>query len=114
NSAQDVDEAVESAVKAARNDLWQRLIDPVRHLVNRLSDEDGHFKNSLIGNITEIIDLIPALNVTGDAKLERFRAEVHALIAGLTPQTLRDDKFTRKEVAEQAEAILSKMEGYFV
>jgi hypothetical protein len=114
NSAQDVDDAVESAVKAARNDLWQRLVDPVRHLVNRLSDQDAKFKDSLVGNIKEIIDVIPALNVTGDQKLEAFRLEVNHLLAQVTPQALRDDKFTRKDVAEKADAILAKMSGYFV
>lgn len=113
NSARDVDLAVETAVAAARSDLWQRLIDPVRHMVNKLSDDDGKFRDSLIGNIKEILGLIPALNVTGDNKLEAFRLEINSLIAQVTPQQLRDDKFKRAEVAQKAEEIANRMSGYF-
>lgn len=113
NSADEVDQAVQAAVKAAQNDLWSRLIEPVRHMINRLSDNDAKFKDSLVGNIKEIVSLIPALNVTGDSKLEDFRQEIAVLLANVTPQVLRDDKFKRAEVAKSAEEIASRMAGYF-
>lgn len=111
--AAQVNDRVAQATEAARVDLWQRLAEPIRNMVARLSDPEGIFRDSLIGNLQEIVGLVPALNVTGDGALASFAAEVQSTLAGLSPETLRTDSSTRESTAKQAADILSRMEGYF-
>jgi len=111
-SAQVVDR-VSAAVKAAECDLWERLTTPLSAIVERLSDPEHKFKDTLVGNVADIIRLVPALNLTGNAKLEEFRREIEAAgLHGLNPQVLRDSKPDRKAAADKAAAILAKMQGY--
>ncbi|MEI7819350.1 MAG: hypothetical protein WCK55_00400 [Verrucomicrobiota bacterium] len=82
-----IESRVEKAEASAKADVARRLAEPLAAIVNRLSDKDAIFRDSLIGNLREICDLMPALNITGDAKLEaackRIRAELYHTDANL-------------------------------
>lgn len=108
-----VDNRVAAAVKEAHRALWARLVTPVAAMVERLSNPDHKFKDSLVGNIRDIVGLIPALNLTGDAALESFRQQVERDLSHWNPDTLREVTTTRKEVADKAAEILAKMQGYY-
>ena len=107
-----VDNRVAAAVEAARKDLWHRLVGPVSAMVERLSQPDAKFRDSLVGNLRDIIQIIPALNLTSDPQLESFRVEIAKELAIWNPDDLRDSKLTRKQVADKAAEILAKMQGY--
>lgn len=109
---QQVNTRVSTAVDEARRDLWRRLMEPLGHMVERLKEPDAVFRDSLIGNLREIVGLLPALNVTEDEKLAEFRMEIERELCKAGPDTLRDSKPTRAEVARKAEEILKRMEGY--
>uniref|UniRef100_A0A6H1ZC51 Uncharacterized protein n=1 Tax=viral metagenome TaxID=1070528 RepID=A0A6H1ZC51_9ZZZZ len=96
----------------AMKDLWSRVYTAVNHMVERLSEEKSKFKDSLVGNIAEICQLLPKLNINNDANLNAMGAEIAAKLTTVEPETLRKDKDTRKEVCSSAEDILKKMEGY--
>ncbi len=103
---------LEQATRKAMGDLSRRLYGTVGHLVERLSQTDAVFRDSLIGNVAEICELIPRLNVTGDPALEEINSEVKAKLAGLSPEELRQDAGKRGEAARDARQILDKMKGY--
>lgn len=109
----DLDERVKLAEAEAVKDLYRRLAEPLRAMVERLSDPDTHFRDSLVGNVQEMVELIPALNLAGDVVLDQLTREARELTAH-TPNRLRDDKTARKETARKAQAILDKMAGYSV
>jgi len=109
-----VDTRVTNAAEAARKDLWGRLIKPVAAMVERLKQPDATFRDSLIGNLRDIVALIPALNLTSDADLEQFRSTIQRDLAHWDPDLLREDKATRAEIAQKAETLLAKMKGYAI
>lgn len=109
-----VNTRVAEAVMGAQSDLWSRLITPVAAMVERLSDPENKFKDSLVENIHEIVGLIPALNLTGDQKLEDFRQQVEKELAGYSPDVLRRQQNQRAQAADKAKAILEKMKGYAI
>lgn len=114
--AQALDDAVQSALSDAHKDLWHRLASPLKHLVSFIRESDGKGRtrwcDSLVENVRDIAKLIPALNLHSDSNLESLSKEIAALLAGVSSQALKDDCFTRKDVAQKADAILSKMAGY--
>lgn len=113
----DIEFRLREAQERANAELWQRLFDSVSHMADKLAEvtddgKQGIFRNSLVGNVAELCDLLPRLNVTEDANLEAMRAEVLAKLATADVDTLRKDTATRKQAATDAAAILAAMSGY--
>ena len=100
------------ALDAAMRDLWTRLHDTVSKVAERLTDPDAIFRDSLIQNLQELCKVLPALNLTNDPSLPRLADEVQGKLCRFAPDTLRDHKPTRAQVAEDATAILDAMRSY--
>ncbi len=99
--------ASQAAERIARNDLVARIVEPLVRIVDRLSDPDAKFQDSLIGNIRTIADSIPALNVTDDPAIEDIRLRILAGLATLDPDSLRESRSDRSRAATEANAILA-------
>jgi hypothetical protein len=105
----------EERVKAAFQDAMTgkdgavtRLYEVVEKIQAKLSEPDGIFRDTLIGNARELCDILTRLNVTDDPKLEVFRRQTE-LLAASEPQTLRDVPEVRVNVANEAQSILDAM-----
>ena len=106
-------EARESEIKALFNkELWTRLYERVEKIVERLSDPENTFRDSLIGNLRELADLLPKLNINGDKDLQKTLKEINGKLCSYEPEVLRTDPDVRKKTAEDARAILDAMAGY--
>lgn len=108
-----VTEQVNSALGKATADAWQRLYTVVQRISERLSDADAIFRDSLIENARELCAALKSLNVAGDPNLESMRAAVEASLTVYEPDTLRENKRKRADVAAKADDILSQMSAYF-
>lgn len=115
--AEGVNIRVADAMQEGMRELMKRLIEPVKAMAAKLSEqpkegkEDVIFRDSLIGNVKEIAELAPKLNISGDPAIDRFAREMAGL-ANYTPDKLRKDKLTRSEAAKAAGALLDKLSGY--
>jgi hypothetical protein len=109
---QAIEESHQQAEQRAMADLWTRLHEVVAHMADTLSKEDKVFRNSLVGNVSELCGLLPTLNVMGDANLEAMRQAVESKLCGYDPETLRTDKDERKQAADDAQKILDAMASY--
>ena len=105
-----IEESANSAVKEAMKELYLRLHEVVLRMVERLSDTEAVFRDSLVENITRLCLILPKLNLTNDPKLEELRKEVEDKLTKFDPDTLRNDAEARKEAAEQADEILKKLQ----
>ena len=108
----DVETRVKDATENAIKNLWQRLAEPIKHLITKLGDKDSIFRDSLVENIREIVSLVPALNVTDDSALNALTAEINSKLARIEPDLLRQNQSVRQNTIKQADEILKKMEGY--
>lgn len=95
-------------VQAAVADTWQRVIAPVQAMAEKLASPDAVFRDSLVDNIRDMVALIPALNLTGDAALRDAANVIQQQFARLNPDTLRENKVQRREVAQQAAALVAR------
>ena len=101
---------VSDAQVEARRELMRRLIAPVKNMVQRLADGEK-FKDSLVGNVAEIVKLAPALNLSGDPEIDQFIADLKPL-AQADPDALRNDKTVRSQTRDAAGAMLKRLSGY--
>lgn len=105
-----VDQGVEGAIKS----VWDRVHDAAQRMMERLEnysvDTDGKvqgtFRDSLVGNIRDLVDVLPALNITNSNALEDMRNRLEQDLCQIDAQTLRDDPDARKKVAKAAAQIV--------
>ena len=91
---------------------WERLHKAVVKIHTRLADSDAVFRDTLIDNVKELIEILPALNVTGDPELTRLINSVKKDLCVDDVKALRKDEKFRAEVAKNAADILAGMKGY--
>lgn len=106
----DIEQRLNDATHAAMADLWQRVHDAVSHMAERLraytGSREGSFRDSLVDNLRELVDVLPRLNVTGDARLDEVARRLAAECCSIDAQVLRDIPQHREAVARSAETIL--------
>jgi len=103
---------VEDATRIAMRDLWQRLYSAVETMSDKLHDPKAIFRDTLVGNLRELCQLLPRLNFTHDQELEAMRARIEQELARYTPDALRTDDMLRASVAQQAANIRKAMAAY--
>jgi len=107
-----LEKRVKERVIEATRDLYIRLNGVVEKFAEKLADADAIFRDSLIDNVVELVNLLPNLNVGNDPELEKIRKETQKKLCAFEPNTLRKDVKVRTKAAGDAKAILDKMSGY--
>ena len=105
---------VAEAVNEARNDLYRRLTERLEHIVKRMTEvsakkEGNRIHGSLLSNLSELCQLIPALNVTKDQELENLRQRVMREIAPFDIDDIRESEDSRTDLKNKAASILAAM-----
>lgn len=108
----EIEHHTQATVKQAQRELWDRLQTVVANMADSLKVEDKIFRDTLVSNVRQIVDLIPRLSLEDDPELDAIRAHVAATLATQDPETLRKNKTIRRQTADEAAAILKKMAGY--
>ncbi len=103
---------IEEAEVNARNEVWKRIAEPLVKMAERLADPEANFKDSLVGNLAAMVDLVPHLNITGDPQIEAIRQRIKAELAGKDPDVLRESPMARNATARRAAEILDQMSGF--
>ena len=113
----DIESRTRNILHDATDECWKRLYKSVEHMTERLSDADNRFHDTLVGNLRDLVDLLPKLNIADDPELERMRQDVAAKLCRNDPSALRPnskdfDKAAREKQSNDAEQILDAMSGY--
>ena len=117
----DIERHIEEQLHDAVGDLYRRLGEAVERVSERLQeDESGKplvFRNSMIENIRDLVDVVPRLNIFADDELARLCERVKDRIAGVEPDALRPSKSfdpaARAQVKRDADELAEKFAGYF-
>jgi len=113
NLRQSVDIRIADATRSARTEAARRLAEPLAAMVQRLSDPDAVFRDSLVTNLREMADLLPVLNVTADPELDSVRQRILTDLYQADPGLLRENRTVRASTARKAQSILDTMNGFF-
>ena len=117
----DIERHMAEQLNGAVGDLYRRLGEAVERVSERLrNDENGKplvFRDSLIENVRDLVDIVPRLNIFGDPVLAGLCDQVKQKIASVDPETLRpNEKFdpdARRQVKKEADALMEQFAGYF-
>ena len=97
----------------AMNDVWIRLHDALTRMSERLdygADDDKRvFRDSLVSNVTDMVELLTVCNVTGDAQMTAMRDKLSDAMYGVTAEVLREDTHTRTETKRTVDQVISSL-----
>lgn len=108
-----VERDVRESAQVAMQEAWKRLSDCVAHAVERLSNPEAIFRDSLVENAEELCRVLPTLNIADDPELEARRQELEQALAGVDPKDLRRFPDYRKQTADKLADIANKMSGLY-
>ena len=112
-----------SRIESAMKDAWSRLHEHLLRMSERLEcdeveDEvDGRwervtkprvFRDTLVENAVELVDMLKHFNITQDASMEQARLALHDAIHGYEASDLRENFVAREAVKRKVDDILGK------
>lgn len=108
----------DSAMQMAQRDVFIRIADAVGAMADKLKgyqpgQSTGVFRDSLVGNVRELVALLPSLNVSGNATLDKITERMAKELCRFDADALREDATVRRETADAASAILAEI-GDFI
>ena len=94
-------------------DVWQRVFKALSAASERLDYSDDEekrtFRDSLVGNIIGLVDVLDVCNVTNDTQMSAMRQQLQQTFDGITADALRDDEYLRKETKTNVDAIIAQL-----
>jgi hypothetical protein len=79
-------------------------------MVDRLHEPETRFHATLVTNISDLVTLLPQLNVNQDPDLERFAAQIRDSLCNYTAQDLKKHDILRATTAAEAAGIVAQMD----
>ena len=132
NIRADIEESNKAMLDSAVQDSFSKLHHAVKHIadsldgytVERVRKAGGKWKNepsrklydSMLGNLADLIDVLPSLNITNDVKLDGLINEIKAsdiLKHDVATFKQPDNAAVVKAVQSEANDICDKMAGFF-
>jgi len=106
-------------IESAMGDVWQRVHKALSAMSDRLAeptDSDktnkrGHkiFRESLVTNALDMLDLLSSCNVTGDSQMEALRLKLEESLRGVTYESLSHSSIQRAETKRAADEMLASL-----
>lgn len=114
---QDYQRALDESLATHQQELFNRLMEPVLNMARILSRYESQEKKpkvyeSLIGNVVQVVETLPHLNLAGNPKLEELRLLAAQMTEGLTTKGLKESGSVRLQTMAQADEILRRMKDY--
>lgn len=96
-------------LQTAMADVWKRAHTALTKMSERLDYADDTtkkiFRDTLVDNVHEIIELMGACNITGDPTMAEAQRKLDAALSGVTPDALREDAYLRAQTKRQVDEV---------
>jgi hypothetical protein len=103
-------EYYQNNLNQAYADVWERTHEALTRMSEKLSGEKKQiFRDTLVSNVTEMIDLLDKFNVTGDAKMRAAKHKLESVMLGITPDALREDDHLRLDVKGKVDSLIKEL-----
>jgi len=116
---QHYDDYYTKQIESAMGDVWQRLHKALTAMSDRLAEptegektnKRGHkiFRETLVTNALDMLDLLSTCNVTGDSQMEALRLKLDNALRGVTYESLSHSSIQRAETKRAADEMLAAL-----
>lgn len=106
---------MQARLQQAQADVWKRVYETTNAMAERLSVPIGAqgavFRDSLVNNLVDLVDLVPKLNVVADPTVNAMVEDIRKKLLGVQPDALRIDPDLRAERAARARELAERARG---
>jgi hypothetical protein len=129
-SLRTIDRALYEREKAKMDNVWEQaqqqitqvLLTEFRDMTARMAERlavppDGKpkvFRDSLVGNLQEWLDLFEKRDLAKDEDLQKLVVKARAMVSGLKPEVIRDSEALRTEIATEMQKITAQLDQAIV
>lgn len=107
-----MNQRVQGSLSSAASKLFKCVQAMQTKLSAKIGDEGSIFRDSLVENLVEIVEIMPNLNITDDPALKALTVEAKKLTL-YSPTILREDATARELAAKKAGDLASKLSSLF-
>lgn len=108
-----IEDQTNGMMQRAVNDVYRRIEQVLGSFVDRLGGDDKKiFRDSLVENARELVDTLPALNITGDPEIETLTTRMRDTLCRYDADVLRNSASAKKEVYQGAQAMKSDLDAF--
>jgi len=102
----------------AMNDVWTRLHKALAAMSERLdyspsattkADGKKTFRDSLVGNVLDMVELLNVCNVSGDSQMNAARMKLEDALRGVNADALREDAHLRSETKRTVDEVIKSL-----
>ena len=106
-------EAENELLRDATRSLYERVLERLEMLYNRLADPGSQrYRESLVTGLEFLVEIMPELNITGDQNLISIMDQINKMLGGFTIDEVRESEDVRSDVAAQCDDIIKKMSAF--
>jgi hypothetical protein len=106
-------EVLSSRMEGISNYIYEKLREPLTNLVKRIDydrmDTPTGFRNTIVDNVMQIVELMGSCNFNADPKIDRLRRELRDALRGVTPDALREDSALRQHTKQEVQKIIDQL-----
>jgi len=107
-----INEKNKTAIDNAMKDLWHRLFTVVEKMYIRMTQVDSSkYHKSLIGNIEDLLSILPNLNFTNDKELDRMAQKIKDELCHFPVAQFKKDPVLRQQATDKAAEIIERMKA---
>ncbi len=103
----EITERQQAQQKEAVKHVWKRVREVVERIKETCDKEKPRIFDSMIDNASQLISVLPALNLNNDPELDRMAVEMKALI--VSPDVLRANPHRRADLVKTADQLLANL-----
>jgi hypothetical protein len=113
----ELNETSANVLDSAMKHSMAQIAEVVGHMSEKLksyktkSETRNFFASSLVDNVRELADLLPAFNLTNDPNFDALVARIKKELCAEDAKTLRENEAARVSVQKSADAILKDVES---
>jgi hypothetical protein len=102
-------DGVARAREEGRLDFWKDLLGRFQHITDVLSKDKVRIHATLIGGLTDLLDMVPAYGpLFNDENLIRCATEARTLLGSITAEDLRADPALRQQAVANARELTAR------
>lgn len=119
---EDIQAKTNQRVQEAMADVWLRVEKTVTHFAGRMATQVGEVKeggrrpslyDTTLTNLQNLVDVLPAMNVTGDKNLTKLHKKLHNSIYRYAIDDLKGKPENCEAAQAEAEEVLADFAGIF-
>ena len=103
----------QTQLKTAMQDVWTRAHSALSKMSERLDYADHQtkkiFRDSLVDNVLEVVELMDTCNITGDTHMSAIKTKLRDALSGVTPDALRQDEWFRLSTKQQIDEAIASL-----